>query len=131
MKLEAKDLRYGNKLFFLGEVVTFRNVSRFRKDGVFWIKTIESVIENKSFHFRPIQLTEDWLVRCGFEKTKEYFELFKNDEYFISYNVITQQLGIFINNTRGIRYWIDCKYVHKLQNLIYELEDIELTIKTE
>ena len=56
--MKKEELMYGNKLLFLNEVVTFSHISQIREDGVFWIKAIESKIDSKSFHFKPIPIRE-------------------------------------------------------------------------
>ena len=76
----------------------------------------------------PIQITEELLLKCGFDKDFEYFEFLKDNEFFISYNIFKKQMGIYINGTRGGRYWIDCLYLHQLQNLFFALTNQELKI---
>ena len=71
--MKKEELMYGNKLLFLNEVVTFSNISQIREDGIFWIKTIEPKIDSKSFHFKPIPLTEEWLLKFGFTEEKQYY----------------------------------------------------------
>jgi len=56
--MKANELRSGNKLSFLNEIVTFKNITEIREDGIFWIKTFEPKIESKSFHYKPIPLTK-------------------------------------------------------------------------
>ncbi|QRE03478.1 hypothetical protein [Flavobacterium psychrophilum] len=66
-----------------------------------------------------IEVDNDWLEEFGFKKQiTQYYELFKNDEYFLTYDFENKKLGVFINNTRGKMYWIDCNFVNKLQTLI-------------
>jgi hypothetical protein len=75
----------------------------------------------------PIPLTEDWLVRFGFEKIEEEefeIELLSNR---ISVNIShwTYQIGYSI-------YWtneIEIQHVHQLQNLYFALTGEELELK--
>ena len=122
----AKDLRLGNKLLFLGDVVTFKNITEIREDGIFWIKTFEPKIESKNFHFKPIPITEDWLLKFGFElkgfyrlKVTSFLELcWKPHDNTL--NLQTEKNG-FTENSK-------CKYVHELQNLYFALTGRELTV---
>ena len=122
----AKDLRLGNKLLFLGDVVTFKNITEIREDGIFWIKTFEPKIESKNFHFKPIPLTEDWLLKFGFElkgfyrlKVTSFLELcWKPHDNAL--NLQTEKNG-FTEDSK-------CKYVHELQNLYFALTGRELTV---
>lgn len=68
--------------------------------------------------YEPIPLTEEWLVRFGWEKSGEWFY---KDYYEINLN------GIF--NPSDAHYTIhnDIKYVHQLQNLYFALTGEELT----
>ena len=74
----------------------------------------------------PIALTEEWLLKFGFEKEKEGSNYYKGCLYWWSgdfyqefYNEGAESLMI----SQGV------KYVHQLQNLYFALTGIELTIK--
>jgi len=92
----------------------------------------------------PIPLTEDWLIRLGFERDSEGdFELYLNSdpEHHIVFHadsddVKTLALGFkcLLNSGTlydGWRHWIvrEIKHVHQLQNLYFALTSEELTIK--
>lgn len=64
MEIKATDLRYGNKLIFLGQIQTFEFIDQIREDGIFWIQTKEQKIAHKNFQFKPIPLTEEILLKC-------------------------------------------------------------------
>jgi len=70
---------------------------------------------------KPITLTEEWLLKFGFEQDKKY-------KYW--------RIGGFVLNLKEDgRYYLwhigifPLDYVHQLQNLYFELERKELTIK--
>jgi|ERR1700751_492507 len=76
----------------------------------------------------PIPLTEDWLIKFGFEKTKE-------NEYFIDKHTVLLgvKLDPLVGKTRAIVYrnasvgvMPICLYVHQLQNLFFALSGEEL-----
>jgi hypothetical protein len=134
-----QELRYGNKLIFLDKVVTFKNITNIREDGVFWIDVLEDFIPQKSFHFKPIPLTEEWLLKFGFEKdeSKDFmvnYHLKVNNDIFIQYEddfscglyadeeCSQTQLAVIPKHT-------NCKYLHQFQNLYYALTGEELIIK--
>lgn len=95
---------------------------------------------NLYFHvdgLRPIQLTEEWLVKAGFEKEEEYefgvlicyryiLETRKTNCVFTS-NYSTEEC-IYVNYNQG---GVDIEYVHQLQNLYFALTGTELTINNQ
>jgi hypothetical protein len=117
----AKDLRLGNKLLFLGDVVTFKNITEIREDGVFWIKTTEPKIESKNFYFKPIPLTEEWLFKLGFINDR-VLEFYRND--FTDSTIIIDYNFICLLGYSHVKL----KYVHQLQNLYFALTGSELTV---
>jgi hypothetical protein len=126
--ITANELRYGNKLLFIiDDVVTFKNITEFREDGIYWIKTVEPKIEAKSFHFKPIPLTEEWLLKLGLEKIGIWtFSLNLAGNLDLIYYLGEKGWSI------GLKSYSDfsnLKYVHQLQNLYFALTGKELTIK--
>ena len=90
-------------------------------------------IKNNPNIVKPIPLTEEWLIRFGFELDKEYDEgglvdyrltLMKNSLEFVSFWNSEELNGINQPQTR-----VDVKHVHQLQNLYFALTGQELTIK--
>ena len=123
--MKKEELMYGNKLLFLNEVVTFSHISQIREDGIFWIKTIEPKIDSKSFHFKPIPLTEEWLLKFGFVQSQDIdtiFGLKLNDFWYINEFQIR-------NNFNSILLDFELKYVHQLQNLYFALTGTHLKLK--
>jgi hypothetical protein len=125
--INAQELRYGNKLLFLDDVVTFKNITEFREDGIYWIKPVEPKIEAKSFHFKPIELTEEWLLKLGLEKI---------GIWTFSLNLVGNLDLIYYLGEKGwsigLKSYSDfsnLKYVHQLQNLYFALTGEELIIK--
>ena len=123
--MKKEELMYGNKLLFLNEVVTFSHISQIREDGIFWIKTIEPKIDSKSFHFKPIPITEEWLLKFGFVQSQDIdtiFGLKLNDFWYINEFQIR-------NNFNSILLDFELKYVHQLQNLYFALTGTHLKLK--
>ena len=71
--------------------------------------------------FEPIPLTEDWLVRFGFEV---YEFDHKENQYRFKERLIVIRDGCFIDYGSSV----SIKYVHTLQNLIFALTGTELTL---
>ena len=123
--MKKEELMYGNKLLFLNEVVTFSHISQIREDGVFWIKTIESKIDSKSFHFKPIPITEEWLLKLGFFKYNNAYVLEKPNE-----NIMNFKFSIWSDFTyNSSEFPVELKYVHQLQNLYFALTGTHLKLK--
>jgi hypothetical protein len=128
--MEAKDLRIGN-LVFIGKEVNVLDLADFA-----------DIYENNTIkHFEPIPLTEEWLLRFGFEKGS--FNQLQETHYINKLNiikVIVSGIGFWdvytdyspdiswsnglnvITNNKGI------KHVHQLQNLYFALTDQELIL---
>ena len=126
--MKKEELMYGNKLLFLNEVVTFSHISQIREDGVFWIKTIESKIDSKSFHFKPIPLTEEWLLIFGFKKRKNRHLFHWENKIVISEYKDEFENFFYPKTGYDIRFSNEIKYVHQLQNLYFALTGAELTV---
>lgn len=127
--MKANELRENCKLLFLGEIVTFDYITKKRDDGIFWIKTKEHNLDHKNFHFKPIELTEEILLKCGFVKDKSdsdnawlnlryRFLNFSSDE-----SVGFKKVYLLLGKTEII-----CDYLHELQNLYRCLVGKELEI---
>ena len=123
--MKKEELMYGNKLLFLNEVVTFSHISQIREDGVFWIKTIEPKIDSKSFHFKPIPITEEWLLKFGFFKYNNAYVLEKPNE-----NIMNFKFSIWSDFTyNSSEFPVELKYAHQLQNLYFALTGTHLKLK--
>jgi len=86
------------------------------------LKEIESGIHP----YQKIPLTEEWLLKFGFEKIYEYYY---KGRFFIE-NLFDNRFTfrITINNAESA-HANSVKYVHQLQNLYFALTGEELIIK--
>ena len=123
--MNANELRIGNYVKF-GKL--FKKVVEIAEEGFYILDKDGTTLKNTWADLQPIPLTEEWLFKFGFKNHQEYFELFKRNEYFLSFNIKSNELGIYIYNTRGIRYWVNCQYIHQLQNLYFALTREELVV---
>ena len=122
--MEAKELRIGNYLIHDGYFIKSYSV-----DGFI------NIIKNIS-NYKPIPLTEEWLVKFGFVKDDDY------DWYSICFftdcKELAEKMTISINlksyrcamldNIDGDACYTSkiIKHVHKLQNLYFALTNEEL-----
>lgn len=72
-----------------------------------------------SIHFKPILLTEEWLLKLGFRKLDKYS--YTKNGFFIHYRV---RKGSFIYSGKT-----KVKYLHHLQNLYLDIKNEELKVK--
>lgn len=80
---------------------------------------------------RPIPLTEEWLIKLGFQsggaKQWLFITLDKKDESYLYFNPLGKGIAIDQNGTE-CSYEIELNYVHQLQNLYFSLTGRELTV---
>lgn len=144
--MEAKELRIGNLIQFkstgniemVEDIITYK-----RKYGCINDVNIQDV--------KPIPLTEEWLLKFGFEnwgKGNLYTNEYETYDRFVLHNVLdgTSNFEVhIIKSTYGgsdvTQYIISCdeddrlnwgeelEYVHQLQNLYFALTNNELTIQ--
>jgi hypothetical protein len=123
--IKANELRIGNLVIYSNGSILFKviGISEFGID-------IENEVEKTYIEydeFEPIQLTEEWLLKFGFEKQMMW-------TYAI--NIIGNQKLIYYLGEKGWSIgnknysdFSNLKYVHQLQNIYFALTGEELTIK--
>lgn len=110
--MEAKELRIGNLV---------------NRDGKNIVINSGYEIDNYEGQYKPIPLTEEWLLKFGFEiklKLSGHNGFYLNGFYIIKSNYVFELL---IEGSSVILSKI--KFVHQLQNLYFALTGQELTIK--
>lgn len=142
--IQANELRIGNYLNGFHPDMPDKKVvvvvTGITKGFIFWEPI--NIVDVISIEAEPIPITEEWLLRCGFEKisdgaiNKDF--VFRGkfmvqldvdsgafDAGYIIYDDERIVMGgyVFNNFTNGVQY------VHELQNLIFALMNIELIIK--
>jgi hypothetical protein len=115
--MKANELRIGNyiKLMFNHEDYETLQVT---------LNDLVSV-DKKQAVYEPILLTEEWLLSFGLKKiitiNEIHYEIGGIVTYILDYHFLSKNGYVF--NTKSI------KYVHQLQNVCFDLFDIELTLK--
>jgi hypothetical protein len=122
--MEAKELRIGNTISDYGDrIITVKSIEK----PIPGIKHFISVNENNSMYqpddIQPIPLTEEWLLKFGFEDEKH---IYRKGRFFIE-NLFGDRFTfrITINNAESA-HANEVKFVHQLQNLYFALTGIEL-----
>lgn len=123
--MRAKDLRIGN--WFEGD----------NGDKIYYQITAKEILDfyddPLNDYYKPIPLTEEWLLKFGFKSDDiswEYSKRFGN--LYIMYDIKIN--SIYIHD--GSRYDgadipNEIKHVHQLQNLYFALTGEELTLKNQ
>ena len=116
--IKENELRLGNWI---------EGRSHYKKDFVTFQVYKETFFDIESTYgeFKPIQLTEEWLIKFGFEL----------DEHSDTYNLCNSEYNEMCiegylqleMNVMGVN--VRVKYVHELQNLFFVLNKKELIIK--
>jgi hypothetical protein len=103
--MKAQDLRIGNYVYNgFNEVVKISNIISQNNTSGYLLETL-----------KPIALTEEILLKCGFEKGKCYFSLENFDidlKGWFGFNNMVANANI--------------NHLHELQNLYYSLTKTEL-----
>jgi hypothetical protein len=83
-------------------------------------------IKNNPNIVNPIPLTEEWLLKFGFNKVSDIWEFWKNSGWDLRQHKLENKWWLFYNGQD-----LDCvriDYVHQLQNLYFALTGEELTL---
>ena len=126
--MKTSDLRIGNWVWANGDLATIETIAghscwvRFYiwKDGR--SDTLEIDIEN----IESIELTEDWLIKFGFELDDQ--ECYSKWEGALNYSYSLEH-GFCFGQGIDYSHEIKIEHVHQLQNLYHALTGEELTIK--
>lgn len=114
--MTAQELRIGNYVLTgLNSVLKIEGVISEGNTGGYLLETL-----------KPIPITEDWLIKLGFEQV--YKSIYHSTYYF-------DRLSYYIWYENGNQYatfegaQVEVKNIHQLQNLYFALKGKELTIK--
>jgi hypothetical protein len=106
--MKASELRIGNLVYDnLGGTLKIKGIS----------------LESDLSHIKPIPLTEEWLLKFGFE-WKNF--AFRDGTFTVRYQ---KEFYVYLS-VEGVRpIQIKLDYVHQLQNLYFALTGEELVVK--
>lgn len=128
-ELQSKDFRIGNfvERKETSEVIKIISISQNA------VRTNRGTLPYNCLH--PIPLTEEWLVKFGFERTEDeihgeitwdYQRDIDSHECWAEWNERGQLEGVIVDCVNRL-----IKYVHELQNLYFALTGEELELKSE
>lgn len=103
--IKAQDLRLGNWVYSTSHKVN--------------CKVIRLSYDSELDNSEPIPLTEEILLKCGFDKVREYFTIYNE------FDVFKDNKGYYTHINCGNIY---LNSLHQLQNLFYTLTGEELQI---
>ena len=115
--MKANELRLGN---YILDVFDLKNTVIRKID----LEDLSMFINysNHPLPFRPIPLTEEILLKCGFEKLGKYT--------FVCDTALMQlEIDVINNKLLHSILAIEIKYLHQLQNLYFALTNQELNIE--
>lgn len=122
--VDAKELRIGNWVSYLGSNTQINSISIGEPCG--YVSTFKSgiIIQNQ---IEPISLTEDLLLKCGFEE-KQWGD--EDDPPVFYKNGLTISCKTWGKDSFYLNsYDIDVTFLHQLQNIYYALTGKELEVE--
>lgn len=135
--IKANELRIGNLLSWIddNEIV---KVKGFYITNTIWVEYNYNENETDEIDcqlecLKPIPLTEEWLVKFGFEKDKAHncYVLYEHDTIDLDLEFSCTLKNVTIGGFCTADEMKNCKYVHQLQNLYFALTGEELELKPE
>jgi hypothetical protein len=120
--IKAQELRIGNLLVLGPNVVTVQQIGQ---NSFAYEKG-----ENLFADICPIDLTEDWLLKFGFEgPKKEAGTYYQKDNHRVYLFDSFFEFEFTANKDSRFNLFRSYQYVHQLQNLYFALTGTELTLK--
>ena len=151
MGISAQELRIGN--YILDETGVITIIVAIDSERKFWNEIIQKefkatarliMLDNFDWNtsygcwvekLKPIPLTEEWLLKMGFEKEIDDSSFIRKVYYYINDFEVEfhgNKLVFRVENKHVTNYFAHhTKYVHQLQNLIFSLSGEELKLKSE
>ena len=124
--MKAQELRVGNLVKLNDQAETITDIVS--DHGKYFVDTYKHILIFLDNHsLKPIPLTEEWLIRLGFEKHfNGYF--CERDYLLLKQHKLENKWFVWVNKVGDI----DCtriNSVHQLQNLYFALTGQELELK--
>ncbi|MFP3835370.1 hypothetical protein [Chryseobacterium sp. SIMBA_028] len=130
MEISSKELKIGNYMM-AGSLLTQVTTINRNNFIVTELETSDGEFNYNSdqCNINPVILTEEWLIKFGFEKREVYMLGVKYDGW------LNFSFHLDINHIKNTYFYhwmggnIEVKHVHQLQNLYFALTGEELTVK--
>ena len=120
-ELLTKEIRIGNLVEYAGKIISIEGIVR---KTIYHSNGFDQQINGIYAPFIPIPLTEEWLLKFGFEKKGCNWEL-PNFRFHVNKSVNYDGF-LFCDGYSVITEKI--QHVHQLQNLYFALTQKELTL---
>jgi hypothetical protein len=122
--MESKELRIGNLVNYRG----FPSMVGAISSNETYIYLDKGIVNPKVEDIEPIPLTEEWLLKFGFEKVSWSNDVRINllNRWSLIYDFDVNKLCV--DSGLNANY-LQIKYIHQLQNLYFTLTGEELTLK--
>lgn len=127
--MKNNELRIGNYVQHKGEIVKVEQITK-RKIGYHKYADKRTMQYLKYSEIEPVEITEDILIRLGFEETFDntYSEILRYDK--IKVIKFDERLLVHIfNNYSTYSFGSRIKYIHELQNAYFVINNKELKLK--
>jgi hypothetical protein len=138
--IQANELKIGNLVYYNGNLQEIGSVTEIKKNLITGDECVvldyRSDILHQTQYLQPIPITEEWLLKCGFDKRESSV----CDAFYIGINPITKDWLfdiVWLKNMMDYSYEDFAFYrnghhkihsVHQLQNLYFALTGEELEI---
>ncbi len=119
--MKATDLRIGNYVNYLGEV---QEVTGIDSEYVYLDTITFDYVEHDEIE--PIPITEEWLLKLGFEPEEEDSAYYFSEE--CEYLQVVNYVDGFVFEKENTEL-VSLNYIHELQNLYHAITGNELEIK--
>ncbi len=125
--IQGKEIRIGNYLKDRGGKVLRVDFIEYVENGFDTKFGQKMFVEGQEVHpmteysdyAKPIKINEEWLSKFGFNGK----ELSMQPNVYVFHNG-----GIYIRGMSGAVHPRDVQYVHQLQNLVYAISGVELSV---
>jgi len=129
--MKANELRIGNYVNIMNDTVDDEYVKvivTIRRN----FAEIECNEDQDSFEYheiQPIPITEEWLVKFGFNKCnyKTVYHAPNSTIFLLNGRAVKHYKRQDVEYFRMVREDVNIKYIHELQNLVFALTGVELT----
>ncbi len=118
--MKGTDLRIGNLIYDFGDGEG--QVLAIDKDG--YVLTTANDVPQPAETFTGIPLTEEWLIKLGFERIQGWY--FYKHSHWIAIELYPDGDFALRINERQVNIY---QHVHTVQNIFHSLTGTELTIK--
>lgn len=125
--MDVRELRIGNYVDGIKYINSEMVVSSIGYQSMPGEDNLYLINSYPAYGFKPIPLTEEWLLRFGFTGNKGYMR--KDNDYSMHFEYVNDGwecnvcFGSYCEDSESLEH---IKYVHQLQNLYYALTGKEL-----